>query len=564
MVRIAALALLLLVLGAAAADGLKPWKDEHRRLDRAAAKFWQDFQKQFTEALLAFEKPRNDAGSNPNAAIHYVNDYSGLRNLYADVALIEEERGKADLAFAASGDPKALPELFDALLDVTKRIDEIEADLLDARPQQSSVWFDQRPGIERHALAVRMDALVRALAQCPGAVAFLGGEGMKSAARKDGKRSILRRVAVLDALGLCAGDDAVPALAPFAGAPESSLRIAAAEALLRHGPAAREALAPLLSDRSVPVRRALIQGIATAAAGDPGWIEPVLVAYAYAGGILRDDCVRALEALTNQKFGDAKAAWSDWFEDYKAEIAGRKFKKDAIEVREAKREPLPATCTFYGIPTPSVGVVFVLEGSRRLFWPADVAVLLKQYREIWHRTRREWEDANPSQLKTLLGEFDKTAAAFVPELSFGAIGLVANCDAQPLGSPKLMRPEKRDLKALRHDLERLPGDGWCAQYEGLVAAAALAGMPAGAEADFPDARADTVYLWDGGGPSGGRYMTPESAVAAFRRFNRFRRLVVHAIRICDEGEPSETLMKGLAAASGGTYVWAKRPPSLPG
>ena len=55
-------------------------------------------------------------------------------------------------------------------------------------------------------------------------------------------------------------------------------------------------------------------------------------------------------------------------------------------------------------------------------------------------------------------------------------------------------------------------------------------------------------------------MTPETVVAAFKRFNRFRRLVVHTIRICDEGEPSETLMKGIAEASGGTYLWAKRPP----
>jgi len=558
------LVFLLLAVPAAAADGLKPWKDEQRRLDRAAQKFWQDYQKRFTEALLAFEKPRDDAASNPNAAIQYVYDFSGLRNLYADFALIEEERGKADLALAASGDAKARSELFDALMDVAKRIDEIEADQLDVRPQQSNYWFDQRPGIERHGLAVRMDALVRALAQCPDAAALLGGEGRKSAARKDGKRSIVRRVAVLDALGFCAGGNAIPALTLFAAAPEASLRIATVEALLRQGPAAREALAPLLADRSLPVRRALLQGIATAAAGDPGWIEPVLAAYGYAGGILREDCVRALEALTNQKFGDAKAAWAEWFEDYKAEIAGGKFKKEAIEVREAKREPSPATCTFYGIPTPSAGVIFLFEGSRRLFWPADVQVLMKQYRELWHRTRRDWEDANPSHHATLLAEFDKTAAAFAPDLSFGVLGLSADCDALPLGSPKLMRPEKRDLKALRHDMERLPGDGWCAQYEGLVAAAALAGMPAGTGADFPDARADTVYLWDGGGPAGGRYMTPESAVAAFQRFNRFRRLVVHTIRICDEGEPSETVMKGLAAASGGTYLWAKKPPSVPG
>ncbi len=563
MVRTAALALLLLAAAAPAADGLKAWKDEQRRLERAAQKFWQEYQRQYTEALLTLDKPRMDAASRPNDAINYVLDYSGLKNLYQDYALVEEAKGKADVALAASGDPKALPELFAALMEVLKRIDEIEADHLDARAQQGGVWFDQRPGIERHGLAVRMDALPKALAQCPGGAAFLAGEGLKSAAKKDGKRSIARRVAVLDALGLCAGDDAVSALAPYAAAPESSLRIAATEGLLKHGPVARAALEPLLADRSVPVRRALLDGIARAG-NDPAWIGPVLAAYGSASGIVRADCVRALEALTNQKFGDAKAGWDEWFADYKAEIEGGKFKKDAIEVREAKREPSPATCVFYGVPATSVGVIFVFEGSRRIFWPADVDALKKQYKEIWHRTRRAWEDSNPSQHATLLREFDKASATMTPDLSFGALVIYAACAVEPLGSPKLMRAEKRDIRSVRHDIERLPGDGWCAQYEGLVAAAALAGMPAGEGADFPDARADTIYLWDAGGPEGGRYMTPESAVAAFQRFNRFRRLVVHAIRTCDEGEPSETLMKGLAVATGGTYVWARKPGAPPG
>jgi hypothetical protein len=563
MVRTAALTLLLFATAAAAADAVKTYKDEQRRIERTELKFWQEFQKRYNDALLTLDKPRMEAAARPNDAVNYVYDYTGLRNLYADHALLEEAKGKADLALAASGDPKALPELFDALMAVAKRIDEVEADHLDARPQQGGVWFDQRPGIERDGLAVRVDALLRALAQCPDATTFLGGEGVRNATKKDGKRSIVRRVAVLDALGLCAGDDAVSALAPYAAAPESSLRIAAAEALLRHGLAARPALVPLLEDKCVPVRRALLQGIAASAASDPGWIEPVLAAYGAASGIVRDDCVRALEALTNQRFGDAKAAWEEWFADYKVEIKGGKFKKDAIEVREAKREPSPAACVFYGVPAPSLGVVFVFEGSRRIFWPADVAMLIKQYKETWHRTRRAWEDNNASQLATLLQEFDKTAAAFAPDLSFGALVIYAACVAEPLGAPKLLRAEKRDIKGVRHDLERLSGDGWCAQYEGLLGAAALAGMPAGSDADFPGARADTIYLWDAGGPEGGRYMTPESVIAAFKRFNRFRRLVVHAIRICDEGEPSETLMKGLAAATGGRYFWAKRPGTQP-
>jgi hypothetical protein len=304
----------------------------------------------------------------------------------------------------------------------------------------------------------------------------------------------------------------------------------------------------------------LLQGIATAGAGDPGWIDPVLACHRDAEGLVRDDCVRALEALTNQRFGDAAAAWTEWFADYKAEILGGKFRKDAIEVREAQRAPSPVACTFYGVATPSRGILFVVEGSRRLFWPADLDVQLQRYKETWHSQRRTWEHKWPSHLTTLLRELDRMTASFPPDLSFAVLSPSAPCVLEPLGGPKLIHADKRDLRAVRHDLERLDGNEWCAPYEALVAAAQLAGMGPESDVDFPAARADTIYLWDSGGSAGGRYMTPVATVAAFRRFNRFRRLVVHTIRVCDEGPASEELLKGLAEATGGVYAWAKKPP----
>jgi hypothetical protein len=220
-------------------------------------------------------------------------------------------------------------------------------------------------------------------------------------------------------------------------------------------------------------------------------------------------------------------------------------------------------CVFYGVETPSAGVLFVIEGSRRIFWPADLDVQLTAYKETWHGRRHSWEDEHESHLAVLLREFDRAAASFAPDLAFGVVGLYGAFAAEPLGGPKLLRAEKRDVRAARREIEKMPADGWCAPYEGLLAAARLAGMGPESDADFPDARADTVYLWNTGDCSAGRYMTPESALAAFRRFNRFRRLVVHAIRICDEGEPSETFLKGVAEATGGACLWAKKPPGAP-
>jgi len=558
--RRAALVLFLLAAAAAADDGLKAFRDELRGLERSELKFWREFQRDYNDALLTLIRPYEMADAKPNDAINYVLDFSGMRSLYERHALIEQAKAKAALTLAASGDPKALDELLDAVLDAAKRIDDVEKDLLDARPQQRGYRFDQRPAVERDGLAIRLEGLVQALAQCPGAAAFLAADGMKAATRKDGRRSIVRRVAVLDALGLCEDQAALAALAPFAGAPESSLRIAALEGLLRKGAGARTMIEPLLSDPVVPVRRALLQGIVKQAADDPGWIAPVLSAYRDAQGLVREDAIRALEALTKQRYGDSLAGWEEWFADYRGEIEEGKFRKDLVEVREVAPTPLAPTCTFYGVGTPSRGVIFVIEGSRRIYWPADLDVQRREYKETWHGRLKTWSDEFPSQQAVLLREFDRASAGFAGDLSFGLVGLYGPFVAESMCGPKLLHPDKRDLRNARRQLEKLPADGWCTPYEGLVEAARLAGMGPESDANFPEAHADTVYLWSSGDCGSGRYMSPDAALAAFVRFNRFRRLVVHAIRISDEGEPSETFMKGVAEATGGSYVWATKPP----
>ena len=75
-----------------------------------------------------------------------------------------------------------------------------------------------------------------------------------------------------------------------------------------------------------------------------------------------------------------------------------------------------------------------------------------------------------------------------------------------------------------------------------------------------DARVDTVFLLHSGHVNGGRFLTPELMLGWFARWNRFRRIVVHALRIDNSKEDAEQTMKGLAKASGGVYTWLKVPP----
>lgn len=550
---------LLLLAAAAAADSQHDWKDTLKRVEREQKTYWDDYQGRYSAALITLRQPWRDADAAPTMHTNYVFDFSALRRLYNDYAALEQQKAAADLALADSADPRAFELLLKELFDVAKRTDELDKEIAKARPQQWS-YYDQRPAIERHALELRRDGLVAALAKCPNAVEGLAVDGLAQAARKDGKRSITRRVAILDALGRCPDSPAGrAALVAQLAAPESSLRLVAAEALLRLGGEPPAELRALLRDESPVVRRALLQGIATVGAGTPAWIEPVLASYPDSRGVLREDHVRALAALTKQNFGDAPALWKEWFEDYRKEIGEGRFDREKVEVREAKPQEVPTTCTFYGVKSPGLGVIFVLEATRRLDWPADLEFQLTQYKENWQGRKKTWEKEHPCHHAVLEKEFALATGSLPEDAAFGLVGLYGGLQPEELGTRKLLRPERRDLKAAQKWVEKLPADGWGAAYAGLMAAARLAGMDPADDLDFPAPRADTIFLFAAAAPSGGRYMTPEAALAAFVRANRFRRLVVHAIRFCDEGEPSETLLKGLAEATGGTYVWMKKP-----
>jgi len=539
----------------AAGDAHRTWRDAMKRLDKHEKKFWDEIRGDYNDAVKILNQPYDDANANPKKARNPIYDFSEIRKLYEDYEIVMQARAKADLALAASGHEKAFDTLFHILLDAARRIDQIEVEHLKAAPT-ARYRFDQRPGVERTGLAIRVAGLVDAFAKCPDAAARLAGDGLKDATKKDGRRSIVRRVAVIDALGP-AGAGARDTLAGFVDAPQPSLRIACGEALIRL-PDAREQLAPQLDDKNPIVRRALLQAIHARAPECSRWIGPVLSRYKKAAGVERAEALRALTALTGQPFGDAPGKWDEWFEEYRAEIEGGKFDRKNIEVQEDKPKPLAATATFFGVPTASHGVVYVFEATRRLFWPADFDVQNTRYKEEWNGTYTSWGKKHTSHHVALVHEFDLALEKVDPEMRYGLVALHGRFGVQLLGEKKLLRMKRSDLKKARKMVERLPGSGYCSQYAGLVAAATLAGMPPDA-AEFDAPLADTVFLFNTGAPYGGRYMSPPAALAAFRRFNRFRRLVVHAIRFCDEGTDGEELMKGLAESSGGQYLWVKKP-----
>ncbi|MHC4164944.1 MAG: HEAT repeat domain-containing protein, partial [Planctomycetota bacterium] len=275
-----ALALLLLSAPLAAQEGLRTYVKERRRLKRAADRYWSAFRTRENHALAIFRKPwlvTTEPGYDRTKTRHgKIRDFSEYRKLYMDYVKIESALGEAQIALARSEHPRALKALFDEFWDFADRVDAVERDLWKQKPAGGWGWFEQRHGVLRHGLAVRRPLLLRALATAPGGVQHIAAGALDRARKRDGARSLERRVGLVDALGMSDQPAARLVLGALLRADQTYIRIAALEALIGFD-GSPVALEPLLRDKSPIVRRALLAAIRKDSA--PSWIGPVLKRY---------------------------------------------------------------------------------------------------------------------------------------------------------------------------------------------------------------------------------------------------------------------------------------------
>jgi len=547
-----------LVLAAVASATPEPSKKKLLAIGRVEKEFWEAYQGRRSEAQQLYETPLLRAHTEPNFPQDARPDYSGLRSLYEDYDALQRQRGEAYLEFAKSGDPKATTTLFDGLLDAVKRADELDLALLDMEPGSR---FDLRPGIERHGLDTRILGLETALAACPSAVAFLTGTAWDAAAKRDGKKSFGRRIAVLDALGMTRDPAATPFLAEAAKSSASSLRIAALEALIRLGPEATAVLCPLLSDKSPVVRFALLQAIRTTDAGDRSWVAPVYEGYRVSTKHARAEHVRTLEALSGRQYGDDPERWAAWYA--KVEEAGGATKADLgkIDVEGTKRSETRDTFSFYGLATTTDRVVYVYDAGI-LYLPADADVQGTRCVSKWApRSKGYWKEEWVDHATVLHAELLKSITGMAAETRFAVVALRGNNALDVVGGDKLLAPDAHGKRTVEDLLDRTGAPNHLGPWDGLIAAMRIAGLdPEPACGNFPEMKTDTVFLLNQGKCGWGCYWTADSTLRAFRRLNRFRRLQVNAVRICIPDKEEEALMQGFAEASGGSYKWQRKPP----
>lgn len=556
----------------AAPDAVATFRAEVRRVQAEERAYDDAFPPRQRDALdrrQAILRQHSDANVSPipddaNAA---------LAMLARPLVALEARRGQAALALARSGAPAAGPTLLDDAFATVAAAEALDAEILAARPTVFGTIHDQLPAFRRRALADREASAIAALAVLPDAAAFLMRDGWADAVKKDGKRSVARRVFVLDVLGRLAARESVAFLTSVARSPSVCLRQAAIEAIAHCGPAGEDALAAGLADPHVLARRATLAALRASAPTTGRMLGALVGRLAAARGAERRETVEALRALSGQAFGDDPAAWEGWLATRKAAIdAGSFDARREVPAAPPATAAVAATVPFYGLKLAGDGIVFVVDWTLPMVYPADLAFARTGKSIDWFGADSSWvgRQGQERQQTVVRRELARALTAMGPQGRFGVVVLRdGSRDAWPkiqedsvLGRGGLLSWDAKSIARLDGVFDATP-PGWSRWHEhmdGLWLAADLACLGPGPLVELATPVADTLVLVSDGRHRGGRFLLVEEEVAAFARWNRFRRLVVHTVRVADAGTDAATLLEGFARESGGNSDWSVRAP----
>ena len=261
-------------------------------------------------------------------------------------------------------------------------------------------------------------------------------------------------------------------------------------------------------------------------------------------GRLKEDCTRALRALTGADIGPLPEAWRLWWEKNREKWNGKPppvaakppspFAKDEKKPDEGERK----TGTFFGIEIESKRVVFVIDVSGSM---------------------REPVGGGPDPKATKISLAKRELKQAIGGLEDGALFDVVFFSAGvKTWKPDMQKADAKTRKEAQEFTDATEADGGTNTYDALDAAFAIGDLGKGRKRETDptgDARMDTIVFLSDGKPSVGRTTDPDAIRAAVREWNRARRIVVHAVAFGvdakDGADPK--FMEGLAQDTGGSY-----------
>ncbi|MHC4958693.1 MAG: HEAT repeat domain-containing protein [Planctomycetota bacterium] len=454
-------------------------------------------------------------------------------------SLLEPHTGRLDMRekVIATLDDRQLASAFKVLAKENAELEKRIAKVEEAYAEHYNKGFDQRSeGAKRtRKLASVLLPFYRTLRLRNARIA---------AAAKPGESALSAPDPALRAAAVRASQDVAAVSRALLEDKDEGVRADALLALLRFKvKEIKPAVIAALGDASWRVRALAIatcvRGRLVEAAG------PLVEALAKEDGRLRKDIDDALFALTGTRmYGDVDL-WRKWFA-----ANGERLAKKAAELAEAgeydkvlgsleaaeieegdESKRKGGTSAFYGIPTQSKRMVFVVDISRSMQDQAQARPSAPSGRS---------KDPYPGPMgasKLAIAKWQlHRAAEGLPKDALLAV--VVYSESYAAWNDKLAPATARNKKKLHKFVDALNGNGTTNIADSLDKALELA--------------PDTIYLLSDGDPNRGRVSNLKALLDEFLARNVRARTVVHTVGI---GEAAgSTFLKELAKGTGGRYV----------
>jgi hypothetical protein len=379
----------------------------------------------------------------------------------------------------------------------------------------------------------------------PGAIAWLGGEGLKTA--QASKHGTVATTAVIRCLLRNHLAGRYPEVYEWAGpksAPEIRV-LALAWIGENRTPQALPVVLAALNDRNAGVRRAAVAALS--ALDDPAAVKPLIDALQTASGLLADEIDAALHTFTGQTFDGDPKIWMRWWNE---KGAAWQAKQDERWDRNERRAGGGAS--FYGIETRSERIVFVVDRSGSMKAKAGRSASPDRGPTTGGGEKAEDPVKGETNMDVAKNQLARSIDGLGPRVAFNVI--FYGTDVQLWKPPPAMLPARPDQKqAAKTWFTTNHADGSTQLFAALTRA--LEYGPADGKGG---GGADTIYLLSDGSPTdagGAQPLAPEEIekrLNAFLDANRAHRFVVHTIGIGPQH--NRWLMERIAQQTGGKYV----------
>jgi len=248
-----------------------------------------------------------------------------------------------------------------------------------------------------------------------------------------------------------------------------------------------------------------------------------------------DRIAAALQILTKQNFGTSAHAWRRWLErDGKPFVDGdAALGGGTVAVMKPTKSSAPR---YHEIPMDGGSIIYVIDCSLSM-----TQTLTKPSKKAGPGEESRFSRAKDELLRALRN--------LSPSKKFNIVTFEARCRRF---SEKMVQADKKNIAQAAQWITYLKLKFGTNIYDSLETAFGLAGR--GTEDRYYDAAADTIFLLTDGLPvlGGGRPESFSKIIAAVKRWNLLRRVVVNTIGLGD-GIPQGSL-KRLAAENGGKFV----------